>query len=113
MTVAFRQTACSRLLVVGLAVLVFALAWQAKLSLYDPPHTGSVNPISASKLWLNGQKLKVSTTGVLPMLWLATLFLFSLPARHDARQEDSGPATPRHLGLQELYRFLRPPPVIL
>jgi hypothetical protein len=108
MRVNFRQAARPRLLVVALAGLVFALAFQAKLSLYDPPHSGSVNPVSASKLWVAGEKLKITTPWLVPVLWLP-LFFSSPPLRRIGTEVGKPPA-PRRFILSELYRFLRPPP---
>jgi len=99
-----------RVLVVVLAVLVCALALQAKLSLYDPPHPGSVSPAAASKLWVSGEKLKGTLPELLPLLWLAAALFFLPPARPMVRAESGRALAPRRFCLRELYRFLRPPP---
>lgn len=105
-----KQASHRRLLVIALAVFVFVLALRAKLSLYEPSHPGSVNPASASKLWVNGEKLKSAILAFLPVLWLTALLLFPRPLPHIVRSEHTRTAAPRHFGLRELYRFLRPPP---
>ncbi|HYN14917.1 MAG TPA: hypothetical protein VES66_03900 [Terriglobales bacterium] len=94
----------------ALVVFVFLLALRAKLSLYEPPHPGSINPAAASKLWVSGEKLKTMTPGLLPVLWLTLLLFFMPPARRILRSEPCGTNAPRYLSLGELYRFLRPPP---
>ena len=106
-----RQAQRLRWVVVALAVCVFVLALRAKLSLYDPPHPGSINPVSASKLWVSGEKLKTAVPGLLPLLWLGALLLFPLPARYIFSLELGRAPAPRHLAPRELYRFLRPPPL--
>ncbi len=110
MRVDSRQAACGRVLVAALVVFVFVLALGAKLSLYDPPHSGSINPVAASKLWVSGEKLKTAVPGLLPFLWLAALLFFPPPARRILRSEPGWTPAPRHFSLGDLYRFLRPPP---
>ena len=105
-----RQAACRRLLVAALVVFVFGLALQAKLSLYDTPHPGSINPAAAAKLWVSGEKAKVVPTGTLPALWLAPLLFSVFPLRRVLALSHERPLAPRHLDRLELYRFLRPPP---
>jgi len=104
-----RQAAFRQLLVVALVVFVFALALRAKLSLYDPPHPGTINPAAASKLWVSGEKLK-TVTGTLPVLWLAPLLFSVFPVRRVLALAPASPLAPRHLDRLELFRFLRPPP---
>jgi len=82
-----RQAAGSRIVVAALVVFVCVLALRAKLSLYDPPHPGSINPAAASKLWVNGEKLKTAVPALLPFLWLAALLFFPPPARRVLRSE--------------------------
>ena len=104
-----KQAAGRRLLVAALVVFVFGLALRAKLSLYDPPHPGSINPAAASKLWVSGEKLK-TVTGTLPVLWLAPLLFSVFPVRRVLALAPESPLAPRHLDRLELFRFLRPPP---
>ncbi|HXP45762.1 MAG TPA: hypothetical protein VN810_00720 [Terriglobales bacterium] len=92
----------------ALVVFVFALALRAKLSLYDPPHPGSINP-AAAKLWVSGEKLK-TMPGTLPVLWLAPLLFSVFPVRRVLGLAPERPLAPRHLDRLELFRFLRPPP---
>jgi len=106
-----RQAACRRVLVAVLVVFVFALALRAKLSLYDAPHPGSINPAAASKLWVSGEKVGTAAPALLPLLWLAALLLFFPPSlRRVLLSEPGWTPTLRPLSLGELYRFLRPPP---
>jgi len=100
-----------RFVVAALVVLVFSLALRAKLSLYDPPRPGTINPAAASKLWVSGDKLK-TVTGTLPVLWLAPLLFFVLPVCRVLTLATASPLIPRHLDRLELFRFLRPPPAI-
>lgn len=104
-----RQVVFRRLLVAALVAFVFGLALQAKLSLYDPPHPGSINPAAASKLWVSGEKLK-TVAGTLPVLWLAPLLFSVFPVRRVLALAPESPLAPRHLDRLELFRFLRPPP---
>jgi len=104
-----RQAAWRRLLVAALVVFVFGLALRAKLSLYDPPQPGSINPAAAAKLWVSGEKLK-TVTGTLPVLWLAPLLFSVFPVRRVLASAHERPLALRHLDRLELYRFLRPPP---
>lgn len=104
-----RQAACRRVLLACLVVFVFVLALGAKLSLYDPPHPGSINP-AASKLWVSGEKVKTAVPALLPLLWLPALLFFSAPARRVLRWEPGWMPALRPVSLSELYRFLRPPP---
>ena len=105
-----KQAACCRFLLAALVVSVFVLALQAKLSLYDPPHPGSINPAAASKLWVNGEKLKTAVLALWPPLWPAALLVFPPPARRVLRSDHGWTPALRPLSLIELYRFLRPPP---
>ncbi|HVP53347.1 MAG TPA: hypothetical protein VMT05_14635 [Terriglobales bacterium] len=95
----------------ALVVFVFVLAMGAKLSQYDPPHPGSINPAAASKLWVSGEKLKSAVPGSLALPWLAAFLFFSPPARRILCSEPGWKPALRHSSLGELYRFLRPPPV--
>ena len=104
-----RQAAWRRLLVAALVLFVFGLALRAKLSLYDPPQPGSINPAAASKLWVSGEKLK-AVAGTLPVLWFAPLLFAVFPIRRVLALAPEGLLAPRHLDRLELFRFLRPPP---
>ncbi|HYB76793.1 MAG TPA: hypothetical protein VEE85_01210 [Candidatus Bathyarchaeia archaeon] len=91
-------------------MLVFVLALRAKLSLYDPPHPGSVSPAAASKLWVSGEKLKTPALGVCWLPGLAALLLFPGPSLRVVFSEPAWIPAPRHLIAGEVYPFLRPPP---
>lgn len=110
MWVESRQAACSRILVSALVVFVFVLALRAKLSLYDPPHPGSINPAAASKLWVNGEKLETAVPALLPLLWLAAPLFFPFSARRVFHSEPDWTPVPSPASLGELCRFVRPPP---
>jgi hypothetical protein len=110
MLVDSRRASGRRFLGAALVVFVFVLALGAKLALYDPPHPGAINPAAASKLWVNGEKLETAVTGALPVLWLTALLFLPPVARCILRLEPGRAPAARHLGLRELYRFLRPPP---
>ncbi|MGC2323581.1 MAG: hypothetical protein WA463_13220 [Terriglobales bacterium] len=110
MQVYCRQAKRLRWVVLALAVCVCVLALRAKLSLYDPPHPGSVNPVSVSKLWVSGENLKAATPGLAPVLWLAALLSLLPPVPRVLRSELSSAPAPRYFTLRELYRFVRPPP---
>ena len=94
----------------ALVVFVFVLALGAKLSMYDPPHPGAINPVSASKLWVSGEKLETMPPGLLPVLWLTTLLFFLPRVPRILRSEPCRTHAPRRSDLRELYRFFRPPP---
>src|ERR1700739_2265488 len=57
-----------RAILLALAVSVCAYAVHAKLSLYDPPHPGAVNPAAASKLWGGAEKGKTEFRGATQVL---------------------------------------------
>jgi hypothetical protein len=105
-----RQAPRLRWLVFALAVCVFVLALRAKLSLYDPPQVGSVNPASVSKLWVSSDKIRTAAPALLPVLWLTALLSLLPPAIRILRSEPGSAPAPRHFTQRELYRFLRPPP---
>ncbi len=106
-----RETVRARFLIPALAVLVFVLGLHAKLSQYHPPDPGSINPVAASKLWVNGEKLDMVVWTALPVLWLAAVFFSRPPLRRVFRPRvaENTPA-PRYLSMFELYRLLLPPP---
>lgn len=99
-------------LLLALCALVFLFALHAKTSQYAKGPV-KASPITASKLWLNGQKLHVKPITATPaiLFWIATLCLLGLPAYRVSfveRALQSPPPRPRPL--QHLHRFLRPPP---
>jgi len=96
--------------VAALVVFVFVLALRAKLSLYDPPHPGSINPAAASKLWVNGEKSRTAAPALLPLLWVAALLFFPFSAQHVFHSKPGPTPVLRPASLGKLYRFLRPPP---
>src|SRR5579872_859883 len=99
------------LLVIFMALLVFLLALNAKLSLYEQPlHPNATN---SAKMWLNGQKMEAQPT-VLVFAIVSVLFLLIRPlpfrAAWPRAEFHFGPPAP--LPPFELHRFLRPPPVV-
>ena len=106
-----RETVRARYLIPGLIVLVFVLGLHAKLSQYHPPDPGSINPVAASKLWVNGEKLDMVVWTAVPVLWLAAAFMACPPIRRvfRSRVAEHTPA-PRYLSMFELFRLLLPPP---
>jgi hypothetical protein len=101
-----------RYFVLLLSLFVFLLALHAKLSAYD--RLASVNAVSSSKLWLNGQKMEaesqIAATPVIAIWSIAFLFLAVLLQRYPAF-ESSFRIPPPVLSLAfEPLSFLRPPP---
>ena len=98
-----------RVFVVVLSLLVFLLALNAKLSLYDQP--AHANTVNSSKLWLNGQKMEQpQATLVLAVLSVAYVVLrLRFPRSRWQRAWIQEPR-PSRLTAFRAYRFLRPPP---
>lgn len=101
-------------LLLALCVLVFMFALHAKTGVYNDGAPAKVTPSTASKLWLNGEKMEVrsvdSSGGTL--FWMAVLCLIGLCLRRELRVQSAFiPPAPRNLPLRDLHRFLRPPPV--
>jgi hypothetical protein len=97
-----------------LCVLVFMFALHAKTAVYNGGAPAKATPSTASKLWLNGQKMEVgsidSSNGV--MFWITVLCLIGLYLHQELRVQSAFiPPAPRNLPLRQLHRFLRPPPV--
>jgi hypothetical protein len=98
-----------RVFVIVLSLLVFLLALNAKLSLYDQPeHTNTVN---SSKLWLNGQKMEPPpVTLVLAVLSVACVVLrLRFPRSPWQRVWIQEPRPSRRTAFR-MFRFFRPPP---
>ncbi len=103
-----------RTLLLTLCVLVFMFALHAKTAVYNGGASAKVTPSTASKLWLNGQKMEVrfvdSDSGVL--FWMAVLCAIGLYLHRQLRVQSAFiPPAPRNFPLRYLHRFLRPPPV--
>ena len=103
-----------RALLLTLCVLVFMFALHAKTAVYNGGAPAKATPSTASKLWLNGQKMEVpsvdSSGGML--FWMAVLCLVGLYLHRELRVRSAFLAPPpRNLPLRQMHRFLRPPPV--
>lgn len=96
--------------VVMLSLLVFLLALNAKLSLYDQPE--HANTVNSSKLWLNGQKMEPPpATLVLAVLSVAYVVLRLRFPRSPWQRVRIQEPKPSRLTAFRAHRFLRPPPV--
>ena len=98
-----------------LCALVFMFALHAKTAVYNGGGPTKVTPITASKLWLSGQKMEVrsvETTNAV-LFWIAALCLFGLLLEREPLFTQSAFVTPlpRDFCLRYVRRFLRPPPV--
>src|SRR5271167_1800319 len=103
-----------RTLMLALCGLVFFFALHAKVAVYNGGTPVKVTPSTASKLWLNAQKLQVpsvdSSSSVL--FWMTVLCLWGLHLQREGRIQRVLLTPPRsNLVLRHLHPFLRPPPV--
>lgn len=102
-----------RATLVGLCALVFFFALHAKTSVYNNGAPPNVTPSTAGRLWMNGQKMESKTASFVPVVlfWMAACSLFG-PYLHQEPQAPSALLVPppRLAELQQLHRFLRPPP---
>jgi len=93
-------------------VAVFLFAFHAKISGYGHEPSSRVSPSTSAKLWLNGQKSEVEpqvqSVGVLA--WIAFL-LVNFEALWRTSLVRPVTSVARRRPLQELRRFLRPPPL--
>jgi hypothetical protein len=97
-------------LVLCLFVLLFAAA--VKLSQYDGSAPNHPNPVTASKLWLNGQKMELHAADSLAPIYGLAFLIFTplvLTSRNLHLTVRTAPVA-RHQRLFEVHRFLRPPP---
>jgi len=99
-----------KLFVVILSLLVFLLALDAKLSLYE--RSAHADSPSSSKLWLNGQKMEAQTPPILVLAVLSAVLLFLRPRFHRSPWTKTRIVVlvPSFLPDFEQHRFLRPPP---
>ena len=102
-------------MLLSMCALVFMFALHAKTSGYNGDAPPKVTPATASKLWLNGQKMEVQSvdTSTAITFWMAVVCLFGLFLHGEPRGRDLllTPA-PSHFTLLYLHRFLRPPPAV-
>lgn len=95
-------------------VLVFLFALHAKTAVYGTAAGSRVTPSTASKLWVDGQKMpaQVAPLQIAPLFWPLFLsllgFYFSTRPRVQSAHIIIPP--PSNLRLWQLHRFLRPPP---
>jgi hypothetical protein len=102
-------------MLLSMCALVFMFALRAKTAGYNGDAPSKVTPSTASKLWLNGQKMEVRSvdTSTAVMFWMTVVCLFGLFLHREPRVQDLLPApVPSDVALQYLHRFLRPPPVL-
>jgi hypothetical protein len=96
-----------------LCTLVFMFALHAKTAVYDGGTQSKITPSTASKLWVNGQKMEVSSinSSAAVLFWIAALSLYGIRLHQESLVRSAFiPPVPRILPLQYLHRFLRPPP---
>jgi hypothetical protein len=104
-----------RALLLALCGLVFFFALHAKIAVYNGGAPVKATPSTASKLWVNGQKMQVrsddsspSALFVVTLLCLCGMFLQSVERVQSAVLT----APPNDRTLRYRRRFLRPPPVL-
>jgi len=98
----------------ALCGLVFFFALHAKIAVYNGGAPVKLTPSTASKLWVNGQKLDLLTddSSSSAVFWMAFFCLWGLYLQRERRVPQVF-LTPRpsNLTLRHLHPFLRPPPV--
>ena len=97
----------------GLCLFVLLFAAQVKLAQYRAA-TPAPDPVTASKLWLGGQKMELSAAGsLLLIVCLAFVCSATLPMVMNVwpRAQRLVPVTTRRQRF-ERHRFLRPPPSV-
>ena|ERR1051326_2185016 len=97
----------------GLCLFVLLFAAQVKLAQYRAA-TPAPDPVTASKLWLGGQKMELSAAGsLLLIVCLAFVFSATLPLVTNSWPHSHRlvPVTSRRQRF-ERHRFLRPPPSV-
>ena len=103
-----------RTLMLGLCGLVFFFALHAKVAVYNDGIPVKATSSTASKLWINGQKMQVRSvdSGPTALFWVALLCLFGLYLQRVGHvQSITLTALPNDLALRYRRCFLRPPPV--
>lgn len=100
--------------VLALCGLLFFFALHAKIAVYNGGIPAKVTPSTASKLWINGQKMQVPSVDSSPnaLFWIALFCLFGLYLNRVGRvQSVALTASRTDLTLRYRRRFLRPPPI--
>jgi hypothetical protein len=103
-----------RKLLLALCALVFFFALHAKIAVYDGASPVKVTTSTASKLWLNGQKMQVQPVDISSsaLFWMAVFCFCGLSFHREPFGQSTLSAPPSsELSLHYLRRFLRPPPV--
>jgi hypothetical protein len=98
----------------ALCGLVFFFALHAKIAVYNGGAPVKATPSTASKLWINGQKMQVRSGDSSPSaLFVVTLLcLYGMFLQSVGVQSVLLTAPPNDLTLRYRRRFLRPPPVL-
>ena len=102
-----------RKLLLALCALVFFFALHAKTALYNGAAPVKVTTSTASKLWLNGQKMQVQSvdSSACALFWVAVFCLCGLYLHREPFVQSAILVPPSStLTLLYLRRFLRPPP---
>ena len=102
-----------RKLLLALCALVFFFALHAKTALYDGAAPVKVTTSTATKLWLNGQKMQVQSvdSSACALFWMTVFCLWGLYLHREPFVQSAIPVPPSStLTLLYLHRFLRPPP---
>ena len=97
----------------GLCLFVLLFAAQVKLAQYRAA-APAPDPVSASRLWMGGQKMELAATGsLLLIVCLAFVFSSTLPlvTKSWPQPQRPVPITTRRERF-ERRRFLRPPPSV-
>lgn len=108
------QEGLLRKLLLGLCALVFFFALHAKTAVYNGGAPVKVTTATASKLWLDGQKMQTRSVDSNPsaLFWMAVSCLCGLYLHRETFVQrvvvTSSSATST---LHYRRRFLRPPPV--
>ena len=106
------QARAYRYVVLVLCLFVVLFAAAVKLSQYESSSPSHPNPVAASKLWLNGQKMELRVAASLAPIHCLAFLIFApvLPTGRNLPLTVRLAPVPRHQRLFELHRFLRPPP---
>lgn len=102
-----------RSLLLGLCALVFFFALHAKTALYNGAAPVKVTTATASKLWLDGQKIEVRSvdSDTDTLFWVAVFCLFGpCLTREPVVQRATLNSAIGTSTLHYRRRFLRPPP---
>ena len=108
-----QRARCLGLAILGLCLFVLLFAVQVKLAQYRAL-APAPSPVTASKLWLGGQKMELAAAGsLLLIVCLAFVLSATLPLVTNACPQPQRlvPVTTRREQF-ERRRFLRPPPSV-